>query len=252
MKIIISPTKQMKTELDHFLPESQPMFLAETKKILAELQKLSLEEAQTLWNCSDKLAFENYERIQSIDFDKGTTPCIASYKGLQYQYMAPHLFTGPALDYIQKHLRILSGFYGILRPFDGIVPYRLEMQAAFPVAREKNLYHFWGQQIYEALAFDQGPVINLASKEYTKTLTPYLKRNDQLIEVAFVSLINGKPKTKATLAKMARGEMVRFMAENQVTTIKEIKQFDHPDYTFSKDLSTDTKMIFINLKDSTS
>lgn len=252
MKMIISPTKQMKTELDHFLPESQPIFLTETKQILKELKKLPLDEAQKLWKCSEKLALENYERIQLMDFDKGTTPSIASYKGLQYQYMAPDLFTEEALTYIQKHLRILSGFYGVLRPFDGIVPYRLEMQAPLSVADEKNLYDFWGQKIYDALDFQQGPVINLASKEYTKTLTPYLKPTDEFIEIAFVSLVNGKPKVKATLAKMARGEMVRFMAENQIQTIDEIKAFDHPDYLFSEDLSTENQLTFVNIKDGTS
>ena len=252
MKIIISPTKQMKTELDHFLPESQPTFLTETKQILNALQQLSLAEAQCLWKCSDKLAIENYERIQSMSFNKGTTPSIASYTGLQYQYMAPDLFTEEALDYIQNHLRILSGFYGVLRPFDRIVPYRLEMQAPLAVARKKHLYDFWGQKIYAALDFNRGPVINLASQEYTKTITPYLKPTDQFIEVSFVSLIQGQPKVKATLAKMARGEMVRFMAENQIQTIEGIKKFDHPDYLFSEDLSTDTKIAFINTKDSTS
>lgn len=252
MKIIISPTKTMTVQPDHFLTESQPVFLQETQQILQQLQSLSLEEATKLWKCSEALGLENYERIQQMAFQQGTTPAIVSYKGLQYQYMAPHLFTEPALDYIQKHLRILSGFYGILRPFDGIVPYRLEMQAPLAVAQKKNIYAFWGQKIYDALDFTQGPVINLASKEYTKTISPYLKPSEQLIEIAFVSLLGGKPKVKATLAKMARGEMIRFMAENQIETIEGIQAFDHPDYLFSKELSTANKMVFINTKDSTS
>lgn len=245
MKIIISPTKTMTTQPDHFLPESQASFLPYTKQILQKLQTLSLEEATKLWKCSDALALENYERIQQMDFTTGTTPAIISYKGLQYQYMNPHLLTESAMDYLQKHVRILSGFYGILRPFDGIVPYRLEMQAPLSVAKEKNIYAFWGRTLYDALDFSQGPVINLASKEYTKTLTPYLQANDPLIEISFVSLVNGQPKVKATLAKMARGEMIRFMAENQVETLEGIQAFDHPDYRFSEALSTEKQMVFI-------
>ncbi|GGI65166.1 peroxide stress protein YaaA [Enterococcus alcedinis] len=246
MKIIISPTKTMTTQPDHFLPQSQPAFLAETKKILTHLQKLSLEEATKLWKCSAPLALENYERIQQMVFNQNLTPAIVSYKGLQYQYMAPDLFTEPALTYIQENLRILSGFYGVLRPFDGIVPYRLEMQAPLPIAKSKHLYDFWGNKIYTALFADQQPVINLASKEYSKTLTPYLKENDQLIDIAFMHAIDNKLKVKATLAKMARGEMVRYLAENQVKTLDEIKQFDHPHYRFSKTHSSVNKFVFLH------
>jgi cytoplasmic iron level regulating protein YaaA (DUF328/UPF0246 family) len=159
--------------------------------------------------------------------------------------MAPDLFTEPALNYLQNHVRILSGFYGILKPFDGIIPYRLEMQAPLPVKKSKNLYTFWNKKLYEALEFDKGPVINLASKEYSKCLTPYLKPKDQLIEVSFSHIIDGKLKVKATLAKMARGEMVRYLAENNITTIEEVKNFDHPHYKYSKEHSDLSKIVFL-------
>lgn len=245
MKIIISPTKQMTNDQDFFFPDSSPQFLPQTKQILSELKKLSYEEAKNLWHCSDKLAQENYERLQQMALEKRTTPAIMSYKGLQYQYMAPDLFTKSALTYLQDHVRILSGFYGVLRPFDGIVPYRLEMQAPLSVANKKNLYAFWHQRIYEALEFNKGPVINLASKEYSKAITPYLKKTDQLIEISFAQEIEGKLKVKATLAKIARGEMVRFLAEQHITTIEEIKQFDHPNYQYSHEHSTDQKLVFL-------
>lgn len=245
MKIIISPTKQMTDEQDFFYPKSQPTFLNDTALILKALQKLSYDEAKKLWKCNDKLAEENYTRIKNADLKKATSPAIMSYKGLQYQYMAPDLFTEPALDYLQNHVRILSGFYGILKPFDGIIPYRLEMQAPLPVEKSKNLYTFWNKKLYEALEFDKGPVINLASKEYSKCLTPYLKPEDQLIEVSFSHIIDGKLKVKATLAKMARGEMVRYLAENNVTTIEEVKNFNHPQYKYSKEHSDLSKIVFL-------
>lgn len=245
MKIIISPTKQMTNEQDFFFPESQPIFSKETQQLLNTLKKLTIKEAQQLWKCNDKLAHENYERIQYGQLSKQTSPAIMSYKGLQYQYMAPDIFTQPALAYLQEHVRILSGFYGVLRPFDGIIPYRLEMQAPLKIKSYKNLYQFWHQKIYKALEFDQQPVINLASKEYSKAIIPFLKETDRMIDILFYHEIDGKLKVKATLAKMARGEMIRYLAENQIETIEGIKEFDHPHYQFSTQYSTDKAFIFI-------
>lgn len=245
MKLIISPTKQMTQDETTFLPVTRPHFLAFTEQILNALLPLSYDEAKALWKCNDKLAEENFQRIHATDLTKGQSAAILSYKGLQYQYMAPDLLTEPALHYLQDHLRILSGFYGVLRPFDGISPYRLEMQAPLAVGEAPNLYRFWGDRLYQDLFAENEPVINLASKEYSKALTPYLQENDQLIDIDFIHLIDGKRKVKATLAKMARGEMVRYLAEQQVTTLAGIKAFPHPHYRFSQELSTDTSFVFL-------
>lgn len=246
MKIIISPTKQMVAETDSFLAESKPLYIKEASQILNSLQALSYGEAKQLWKCNDKLATENFERLKNMQLDKQLSPAVMSYKGLQFQYMVPDLFTESELSYVKENLRILSGFYGILRPFDGISPYRLEMKATLPIQSHNNLYQFWGQKIYDALAFDEGPVINLASKEYTKALTPYLKTSDQLIDIVFAHLIDGKLKIKATPAKMARGQMVRFAAEHQAVQIDDLKHFEHPHYIFSKEHSTDHQFVFLN------
>ncbi|MCG0631200.1 hypothetical protein IMAU80125_02608 [Lactiplantibacillus plantarum] len=127
MKIIIAPAKKMIIDQDAFPALTEPIYLDQTQQLLAQLQHLTYPEAKTLWHCSDKLAQPNYDWLQKIDLTRNLTPAILSYSGIQYRYMAPDVFTQPALDYIQTNLRILSGFYGILRPFDGIVPYRLEM-----------------------------------------------------------------------------------------------------------------------------
>lgn len=246
MKIIISPTKKMVIETDYFQAESRPRYLKETKILLEKLRSLSYEEVKQLWKCNDTIASENVARLQEMQLDDALSPALMTYKGLQYQYMAADLFTHDQLTYVKENLRILSGFYGILRPFDGIAPYRLEMQAPLSIQNHKNLYQFWGQKLYDALAFDQGPVINLASKEYTKAISPYLKPDDQLIEIVFASLIDGKLKVKATPAKMARGQMVRFMAQTQAKTIEDIKTFDHPHYKFSKAHSNETTLVFLH------
>ena len=145
-------------------------------------ENLDLHEAKSLWKCSDKIARENFERLLQMDLRKNLTPAILSYEGIQYQYMAPAVLDERALAYLQEHLRILSGFYGVLKPFDGVVPYRLEMQAkpekgtGFPGGEEKDLYDFWGSGIYEEVMEEDSIVINLASKEYARCIEPFLKR----------------------------------------------------------------------------
>ena len=129
MKLIISPAKKMNLREDELEISGMPPFLEQTGQILQYMRGLTRGEAQKLWKCNDSIADLNYERFLHMDLNSRLTPAILSYEGIQYQYMAPSVFQSGELDYIQDHLRILSGFYGILRPLDGIVPYRLEMQA---------------------------------------------------------------------------------------------------------------------------
>lgn len=246
MKIIISPTKQMVIEQDSFVAESQPLYLDEAKEILNTLKSLAYEDIKALWKCNEALASKNYEHLHQMDLNQLLSPAIMSYKGLQFQYICPDLFTQAELAYVKENLRILSGFYGILRPFDGISPYRLEMQAPLAIHPHATLYQFWGHKLYDALPFNEEPVINLASKEYTKTIRPFLKPGDQLIDIVFASCVDGKLKVKATPAKMARGQMVRFMAEQQVNSLADLIQFDHPHYRYSSSHSDATQLVFIH------
>ena len=153
------------------------------------------------------------------------TPAILSYEGIQYQYMAPAVFEERAMEYIQRHLCILSGFYGVVKPLDGVRPYRLEMQAKAHLGKARNLYEFWGNKIYqEVTGTGEGEVIlNLASKEYAKCVEAYLKPADQYLTCVFGEWSGGKVRQKGTLAKMARGEMVRYMAENEVEDLERIR-----------------------------
>lgn len=251
MKLIISPAKKMVTDLNDFDVREKPLYLSKTKQLLTALKNYSYDELQALWRTSDKLTEQNCHQLQRIDLISRLTPAILSYTGIQYQSMAPGVLTASALEYLQNHLWILSGFYGILRPFDGIEPYRLEMQAPLAVNGSHNLYDFWGDRLYRTLRqAGDGPIINLASKEYAKAVTPYLQADDDWIDVVFGHVSAGKLKTRATRAKMARGEMVRFIAEHQLTNVDDIKDFDSPNYTFDEELSTKQKLVFIdrNLK----
>lgn len=246
MKIIISPAKKMKQDTDTILWKTMPYFLEKTEEILKWMQTLSYEERKKLWMCNDKIAELNDKRITEMELKKGLTPALLAYEGIQYQYMAPTVFETEQWDYIEEHLRILSGFYGILRPYDGVVPYRLEMRAKADINGTGNLYQFWGKQLYQFLEQENDFILNLASKEYAKCIEPYLSRKITYVTCIFGEKINGKIVQKGTIAKMARGEMVRFLAEQKAEKPEIIKQFNRLSYQFSKEDSSDNTLVFLH------
>ena len=245
MKIIISPAKKMNVDADSLEVKSFPYFLPQAEILKEALQKLNAKELKILWQCNDIIANKNINRLKSMDLHKNLTPAILAYEGIQYQYMAPGVFTNEEFDYIADNLNILSGFYGILRPFDGVVPYRLEMQAKLSVDGHKNLYDFWGEKLAKKLVIDTDLILNLASKEYSKAVHKFLPENIKFVTCTFGENINGKIVEKGTLCKMARGQMVRFLAQNNVTIIDEIKNFNSFGYEFNENYSTNQNLTFI-------
>ena len=264
MKIIISPAKKMNIDTDTLACRSVPVFLNETAELLTWMKNLTFAQAKELWKCNDKIAEQNYRRFQEMDLERNLTPAVIAYEGIQYQYMAPAVFGGAETDYIQEHLRILSGFYGVLKPFDGVVPYRLEMQAK--ASEAGDLYKFWGDKLYrevvrkekpvsgtpgteppmlESSGADKNLVVNLASKEYSKCVEKYLTSEDRYLTIVFGELTDGKVKQKGTLAKMARGEMVRYLAEHEVEDLEGIKGFDRLGYWFDEALSNEQEYVFL-------
>ncbi len=241
MKIIISPAKKMINSNDDFLPESIPVFLSETQSLLNEIRIYTKEELKNVLECNDQLLNLNHERFQNMNLNKNTSCALMSYVGLQYQHMGSQLFSLEEIDYLQKTLRILSGFYGILKPMDGIVPYRLEMQAKL---KSTNLYNFWGRKLYDELVKDDHLILNLASKEYSQCIKSHQKNEVAIIDVDFVCEHKGKLTTKATEAKMCRGSMVRFCAVHQIKDIKELFTFSEYGYSYDPELSTETKLVF--------
>jgi hypothetical protein len=221
-----------------------PVFLQQTEEILFWMKSKSNEELKKLWGCNDKIAEQNFERLEHMELRRALTPAVLSYEGIAYQYMAPTVFDDAQLNYVQEHLRILSAFYGALKPMDGVTPYRLEMQAKASVAGHKNLYDFWGSRLYEAVRDESGVIVNLASKEYSRCIEQYLTAQDTYITCTFGEMSGDRIVTKGTYAKMARGEMVRFMAENRIEDPEEIKNFDRLGYRYRDDLSSLTELIF--------
>lgn len=245
MRIIISPAKKMKVDTDSLPYQDLPGFLPKTEGLVRILQSMSGEELKKLWKCNDQIAQLNIQRLQNMDIHSCLTPAVLSYEGLQYQYMAPGVFTEHALDYIQEHLRILSGFYGILKPFDGVTPYRLEMQTKLRSGECTDLYAYWGDSLAMALFAETDCIVNLASKEYSVCISKYLPGNVRFITCVFGEEKSGKVIEKGTMCKMARGEMVRFLAENQITDPEQIKSFQRLNYRFDPVHSNEKIFIFI-------
>ena len=244
MKIILSPAKKMITDTDSIEPVALPEFIDKTTELLSWLKDKSKEELKAIWKCNDKIAEQNFYRLENMDIYHILTPAVLSYEGIAFQYMAPSVFEDRQFEYIQNHLRILSAFYGVLKPMDGVTPYRLEMQAKVEIGDAKNLYEYWGDLLYHSVIDDSRIIINLASKEYAKCIEKYLTSQDRYITIVFCELSGDKLVTKGTYAKMARGEMVRFIAENNIENPVEIQKFDRLGYSFRSDLSSDSEYVF--------
>ena len=249
MRIILSPAKKMQHDENGPAYRDLPIFLSDAEKIKDSLKEKSFSELKVLWACNEKITEQNIERLSSMDLREKLTPAILSYDGIAYQYMAPTVFETEMLSYVQEHLRILSGFYGIVRPMDGVTPYRLEMQAKLEIDSAKNLYEYWGDRLYKEVRDSSGIIINLASKEYSKCIEKYLQPCDRYISCNFFEEQEGKLVQKGVYCKMARGEMVRFMAEKRVEEPEGIKDFAVMGYRYAKELSSEKEYIFVRSKE---
>ena len=245
MRIILSPAKKMNENTDDLAPQGLPVFLENTEEIMHWIQRLSYEDAKKMWACNDKIAQQNYERFVNMNLYHRLTPAILSYEGIAYQYMSPSVFENGEFSYVQEHLRILSAFYGVLKPMDGVTPYRLEMQAKAKIAGTKDLYAYWGDLLYREVMDDSRVIINLASKEYSKCIEKYLTAEDTFITCVFGEFAGEKVVQKGVYAKMARGEMVRYMAEHNIGNPEEMKNFDRLGYRFREEISNEKEYIFI-------
>jgi len=245
MQIIISPAKQMRTDTDSIETGELPLFLRDTERLLRELQTFDRASLRKLFAANEKITEENYERYAHMDLRRQLTPALLSYVGIQYQYMAPQVFTREQWAYVKSHLWILSGFYGILRPDQGVTPYRLEMQARLSVDGNKDLYGFWGEKLYRELVREDRTILNLASKEYARAVELYLEEDVRYITCVFGTLTEGRVKVKGTEAKMARGEMVRWLALNQIEKPEELVRFEGLGFSYCPERSGENEYIFL-------
>ncbi|MCI9671701.1 MAG: peroxide stress protein YaaA [Lawsonibacter sp.] len=245
MRIIIAPAKKMVVDTDSFAVDGLPQFLEQTERLKAVLQGMSPKDLQALWKCNDAIAKLNVERLEQMNLRRNLTPAIIAYEGIQYRYMAPSVMEAVHLDYLREHLRILSGFYGLLRPFDGVTPYRLEMQAKLAVDGCRDLYRFWGNRLARQLTSETDVVLNLASKEYSKAVEVYLPKTVHFVTCTFGELKDGKVIEKGTKCKMARGQMVRWLAENHIKSLDDLRAFDQLGYQFCRSASVGNHTVLL-------
>ncbi len=250
MKIIISPAKALNIENEVLTDKyTECQFLNKAEELNAYLREMSAKELSELMKISDNLGQLNYERNLNwhLPFDLDTAKQAIFiftgdvYKGLDINSIDPNKISA-----IQNKLRILSGLYGILRPLDLILPYRLEMGTKLKTKNAKNLYEFWGDLLVNTLNNEMQEdelLIDLASNEYSKSV-PKTKLKGQLITPVFKELKGDKYKIVSIYAKRARGLMVRYIIENDIETIDGLKGFNLEGYAFSSSLSSDKELVF--------
>ncbi len=246
LRFIISPAKKMRVQDAPPWPVRESAFLDRTETLMRAVQRLSRDEAKILWNCSDRLADLNYERFRDMELRGAVTAAAVAYEGIQYTHLAPQVMSEEQLVWLDEHLRILSGFYGMLRPLDGVVPYRLEMQAKLAAGDARDLYEFWGSALYESLAKEGcGLIVNAASVEYARAVTPWVRPDGpQVLTCLFCVEREGRLRQPATEAKAARGTFVRWCAERGVTHKDELCDFSERGYAFDGDRSDSDTLVF--------
>ena len=244
MRFLLSPAKKMNRDTDSLPWQDLPRFLPQAEQLWQAMGQMDAAALKALWKCNDRIAEQNVQRLRTGSLRTGLTPAILAYEGIAFQYMAPSVFTAEQFDYVQAHLRILSGLYGVLRPFDGVTPYRLEMQARLSVGGAKDLYAFWGDRLAAALWAETDCIVNLASQEYSRCVSRFPVAGKRFITCVFGEEKDGKVVEKGTLCKMARGEMVRFAAEKAVTRPEQLQEF-HRHYHFVPERSTETEYVFL-------
>lgn len=244
MKTIISPAMKMEIKNNDFSAKTTPQFLPEAEELRDFLRTQNREQLAAIWQSSPAITQVGIEQLQALNFTDNLTPAVFSFSGIQYQYLTPDIFDQAALAFMQEHVRILSGLYGVLRPFDGVNPYRLEMKNKLPGFGDGSLYHFWGSKLADNLFQDTDTVINLASKEYSKAIAPYLGSGRTMITVDFQELKQGKWKTVGVHAKMARGELTKFICEQALDQPEELHDFNDFGFVFDEKNSTETHYVF--------
>jgi cytoplasmic iron level regulating protein YaaA (DUF328/UPF0246 family) len=256
MIVVLSPAKSLDLETPIKTRKfSQPDFLTESNKLVKGLKKLNPEQLSDLMHMSSKLGALNYERYTNwhTPFDsKNARPAIYTFIGDVYLGLKAEEFSTADLNYAQKHLRILSGLYGVLRPLDLMQAYRLEMGTQLATNGGSDLYQFWGQKLTNSLNSDLSTekkriLINLASNEYFNAIRTD-KLDAEIVTPVFKDYSNGKYRFLSFFAKQARGMMASYIIKNRIRTVEKLKGFNTSGYNYSADESSKTKLVFLRKK----
>lgn len=253
MLIVISPSKSQDFATEPILDfNTQPAFLSESEILIKELKKKSKKKISTLMDVSEDIASLNYERYKNFKTPftiKNSKQALLAFTGDVYTDIEVERYTKKEIEFAQNHLRIISGLYGLLKPFDLIQPYRLEMKIKLKNKRGDNLYDFWGSKITDFIndelkTTEYRTLINLASKEYFKAVKVG-QLNGTIITPVFKDFTNGEYKIVAIYAKRARGMMTNYIIKNKLTKAEDIKAFNEAGYEFDEKQSEENEWVFI-------
>lgn len=252
MIIVISPAKTLNfNKGNETLPITKPIFMEEAKELINELKDYDVFLLEKLMKMSPKLANLSYQRYKVwTDTLENAKQCLNTFEGAVYKGIDVGSFSIEDYFYANENLRILSGLYGVLRPFDGINPYRLEMGIKLRIKKSNNLYEYWGNKIMERIALDvesskTNMLINLASYEYFKTIESIGKiKNIEVVTPIFKEYRNGEYKIITLMAKRARGLMTSYIIKNKIETLEDIKKFNYEGYEFNEELSKEYDLVF--------
>ena len=248
MLVVVSPAKKLNMSLVDNLKVSEPHFKKNANELVNVVRGLSVQDLEKLMDISTTLAELNKDRFNDFGNQQKKAAAFA-FAGDTYKGLSIEKFEMGDLDWAQKHLRILSGLYGLLRPLDEIEPYRLEMGSKLKGAHGSSLYDYWGNKISENLnqhAKEIGSkiLVNCASNEYFNAIN----LNSLLLRVItpiFMERKNGKEKIISFYAKNARGAMARFIIQNRLKSEEDIKKFDLDGCNYSAEKSDEGKLVFI-------
>ena len=240
---VLSPAKRMAAVSLFGRAMTRPVFEADAAHLAEELKSCPAWRLEPLLGVNPELAVQAFCAYQEFD-RAGEFPALLSYRGLAYQYVEAETLSREDWDFAQEHLRLFSALYGLLRPLDGIHPYRLELQCRFrPDGR--TLYAYWGNRVWEELYRERPTVINLASEEYSRLVSRYRRPEQEWITCEFRTFRRGKLVTLPALAKMARGRMARAIIRNRWERPGQLAAFDEDGYRFRPELSDTARMVFV-------
>lgn len=246
MKVILSPARRFRRCAPDQLPElTRPRYQQQAGMLLEQLRQLSPWQLESLLKVNPELALDAFGWYRDMELNHaGGTAAILAYQGMVYRSLRAETFTRQEFENAQEKLVLCSAFYGPLRPLDGIEPYRLELDSLFRPGDQK-LRSFWGDRFYQAAFEDGGPVVDLASKEYSSAVSAFLRPGDRMIECRFLTWKRGKLRTIVTDAKGARGAMARTIIREGWQRPEQLTAFEEGGFQYSPQLSGENLMVFV-------
>lgn len=252
MLLLLSPAKTLDYDPVEFGEYTQPRLLKKSEDLIGTLKKIKVPELKQLMKISDNIANLNAERYQNFRTPfttKNAKQAILAFKGDVYTGLEAHTFNKKDMAFAQKHLRILSGLYGVLKPFDLMQPYRLEMGTKLKTGKQKNLYEFWDNHITDLLNEDfinskSSVFLNLASKEYFKSIKKE-RLAGPLVNIHFKEERDGKLKVIAFNAKKARGKLSHLIIKNKIKQVNDLYGLEVNGYVYDEKLSEEGELVFI-------